>query len=142
MTKQIHYMDEKIELLKRHIAASPDASGLCKKFTIWLIDQTDHLNLSVRCIFHQPDINPEQGRQIFEGIQMMNSNTLQTRLDLAGQNIYDNTSCFFGSFSCYDTFTAQIRIGIDYKDAHSKKIDKYINIDMKEISYIDLDRYK
>lgn len=132
---------EKVELLKRHIVASTYASDLCKRTAIWLIDQTKNLTRSVKCIFHEPDINEIQGLEIINGIHGMNDANRSTKLyefrKSHNMNFYLGVESFDNNISLI-----WIGIGSEIEDRMSRKVDNAFNFDMAAINTIDLDQYR
>lgn len=62
------YSESQIEALKAYIAVSGDASEICKKAVLWLIDQSGNLSKAVRT-----KMIDQIGEEITRGIGDMNS---------------------------------------------------------------------
>lgn len=73
---------EKLEVLKRLIVASDDASDFCKRALIWLIDQTDGLTREVEMWVEDSIFRGE----VLRGIHDMTSSLGRTKLHIHMHN--------------------------------------------------------
>lgn len=123
--------DEKIMALKRYIVASPDASDLCKKACLFIIDHTQDLSKSI--VFPNiplDDDNYQKYDEVVDGLHDMGSSGRKTRLH---DYMKDQ------GFSGFITYSPRGYLAHGYNDV---KNITYIPFDLDKIETIDLDPYR
>lgn len=72
--------DKNVRHLKCYIVASYDASRICKRAILWLIDQTDNLSKPCQVVVDRERCSKNVGENIIFGVHDMNSPGGNTQL--------------------------------------------------------------